>query len=105
MNFLSRIIRYLFWVIVVAWGFRLLRWLFGRLVADASVPQAGNTTPAGTADSQGIARRLVRDPVCGTHVAEVLAIPLREGSEVVHFCSEKCRDQYTASLRKFAANG
>ena len=36
----------------------------------------------------------MRDPVCGMHVAEVLSIPLREGGELVHFCSPACRDEY-----------
>jgi YHS domain-containing protein len=51
------------------------------------------------------ARRLVRDPVCGTHVAEVLAIPLREGGELVHFCSAACRDKYVNDTQRLAANG
>jgi YHS domain-containing protein len=107
MNFLSRIIRYVFWVVVVAWGFRLLRWFIGRMLGGANQPQAGSAVPAtdATANSEGMARKLVRDPVCGMHVAEVLAIPLREGSEMVHFCSVQCRDRYAASTRKFAANG
>ena len=49
----------------------------------------------------GMARRLVRDPVCGAHVAEVLAIPLRDGSELLHFCSIACREEY---LRVSAGN-
>ena len=102
MNFLSRMIRFLFWVVVVTWGIRLLRWVFNGSLREAGKSQAGSTTTGATTEET--ARRLVRDPVCGTHVAEVLAIPLHEGSEVVHFCSVHCRDQYTASLRKFAAN-
>jgi YHS domain-containing protein len=104
MNFLSRIVRYLFWVIVVTWGIRLLRWFFAGSLREAR-PQTSGAAPAGPENTQGIARRLVRDPVCGTHVAEVLAIPLREGQEVVHFCSVRCRDEYLAGTRKFAANG
>jgi len=60
-----------------------------------------------------MSRRLVRDPVCGAHVAEVLAIPLREGDELLHFCSVACRDNYLlaagkskdANTKKIAANG
>jgi YHS domain-containing protein len=48
---------------------------------------------------------LVRDPVCGTHVAEVLAIPLREGGDLVHFCSAACRDKYVNDTQRLAANG
>jgi hypothetical protein len=106
MNFLSRIIRYVFWVVVIAWGIRLLRWFIGGRLGGTDKPQAGSATPQdAAADSAGTARRLVRDPVCGMHVAEVLAIPLREGSEMVHFCSVQCRDHYAANTRKFAANG
>jgi YHS domain-containing protein len=104
MNFLSRIVQFLFWVIVVTWGLRLLRWFFsGSLRQGQSQAGSANTTePDGT---PGANRRLVRDPVCGMHVAEVLAIPLREGLEVVHFCSTHCRDEYVTGTRKFAANG
>ena len=50
-------------------------------------------------------RRLVRDPVCGVHITEDRAIPLRVRGEVVHFCSVACRDQYAGNEQKFAANG
>ena len=49
-------------------------------------------------------RLLVRDPVCGVHIAEVLAIPLRENGELLHFCSLACRDAYLNSSHKLAAN-
>jgi hypothetical protein len=39
------------------------------------------------------------------HVDETLSIPLREGGELVHFCSIACRDAYVNSTRKLAANG
>jgi len=55
-----------------------------------------------------LALRLVRDPVCGVYVAEVLAIPLREGTQTVHFCSIACRDKYAGGrgmTEKMAANG
>jgi hypothetical protein len=85
----------------------------GWMLRDgASAPAgsvAGDSAPGvrGTTETPSGARRLVRDPVCGVHVAEVLAIPLREGGEVVHFCSKACRDKYAASAnpQKFAANG
>jgi YHS domain-containing protein len=69
---------------------------------------------AGNSEAVGMARRLVRDPVCGAHVAEVLAIPLREGGDLLHFCSTACRDEYLvanagkskdANTKKIAANG
>lgn len=115
MNFLARVIRYLFWVLVVSWVVRLLGRIVGGMLRQASgvdaqdVAGASNTSraPSGTTDD-GTAtanRKLVRDPVCGMHIAEVLAVPLREGGELVHFCSTACRDAYLNGTRKIAANG
>jgi hypothetical protein len=39
------------------------------------------------------------------HLAESVAIPLRESGELLHFCSMDCREKYLAGVRKFAANG
>lgn len=80
---------------------RAVRWLL-RAVLNShgrreSAPPGGQ--PAASS------RRLVRDPVCGVHIAEERAIPLRIRGELVHFCSVTCRDQYVASVEKFAANG
>jgi YHS domain-containing protein len=75
----------------------MLRGFLNSLTRRSDVP--ANQQPAITS------RRLVRDPVCGVHVAEERAIPLRTGDEVVHFCSVECRDQYAGSEQKFAANG
>jgi len=102
MNFLARIIRLLFWVVIFSWGFRLI----GRLVSNwlrTSSPQEPSE-PARDLHTPQAARLLVRDPVCGVHLAEVLAIPLRENGELLHFCSPACRDTYLGASRKLAAN-
>ena len=65
---------------------------------------AGNSKPDIDVPSDATARKLVRDPVCGMHIAEGLALPLRQGSEILHFCSAECRDKYLSETRKFAAN-
>ena len=103
MTFLSRIVRFLFWLLVVSWSVWLVRRLFGLHVEDtASSPRAAK----GTASSQPkAARRFVRDPVCGMYVDETLSIPMREGDELLHFCSIACRDAYVVSSKKFAASG
>ncbi|OLC98001.1 MAG: hypothetical protein DMG35_15215 [Acidobacteria bacterium] len=105
MTFLSRIIRFLFWLLVVSWSVWLLRRVFGWMLQnDASAtPQRSDATVE--AENPGTARRLVRDPVCGMHVDETLAIPLQEGSELLHFCSLACRDAYAGTAKKSAANG
>ncbi len=116
MNFLARIVRFLFWLLIVSWSVALLRRVLARMVRGAR-PAQTNEDAAGSAASAGVgsgagdtqsgvaARRLVRDPVCGMHVAEVLAVPLRESGELVHFCSVACRDKFVNSTRRMAANG
>jgi hypothetical protein len=106
MSFLARVMRFLFWLLVLSWSVTLLRRAVAWMVRGGAMkPQQG--AAAGSSSNQNVAapRRLVRDPVCGVHVAEVLAIPLREGEETLHFCSIACRDQYVGSTNKFAANG
>ena len=114
MNFLARIMKFLFWVLIVSWSVALLRrvlaWMLrGAMPAQAEQEAAGSAAGAGVApgDAQSgvAARRLVRDPICGMHVAEVLAVPLRESGELVHFCSTGCRDKYVSGTQKMAANG
>ena len=105
MYFLVRIVRFLFWLLIVSWGLRLLRRIVGGMLRDQTAP-----APQTADDDAGIpapvsARRLVRDPVCGMHVDETLSIPLREGGQLFHFCSPACRDAHAVSTRKFAANG
>ena len=68
----------------------------------------GDTVPKPTQSPEQEAprnKRLVRDPVCGMHVSEDLAIAVRTGSEVMHFCSLECRDKYLGGSQKMAANG
>jgi len=111
-DFLARIVRFLFWLLIVSWSVALLRRALAWMVRGAMpAGPAGQNAPAGSAggDAQNgvAARRLVRDPVCGMHVAEVLAVPLRESGELVHFCSTACRDKYLSEsgTRRMAANG
>jgi hypothetical protein len=115
MNLISRVIRFLFWLLVLSWSVALLRRLVAWMLRGRTVAQpTQGVDVAGGYDSAGMARRLVRDPVCGAHVAELLAIPLREGGELLHFCSIACRDEYLlanagknkdANTKKIAASG
>jgi len=100
MEILARILRFLFWVVVLSWSISLFKRLFRG-------PQQGEPRQNGAAQptTEVASKRLVRDPVCGMHVAEELAIAARTGNEMVHFCSTECRDRYLRENQKLAANG
>lgn len=105
MSFLARIMRFLFWLLVLSWSLRLLRSIVSGMFqnVEAAGPQAADATagiPAPVAS-----RRLIRDPVCGAHVDETLSIPFRDRGELLHFCSPACRDAYATNARNIAANG
>jgi hypothetical protein len=107
MTFLSRILRFLFWLLVVSWGVRLVRRVVDerlRCPRQARDPRHREVPGQDRGQAVGITGRLVRDPVCSTHVAEAAAIPLWDGAEVRHFCSIACRDKYMGNALRFAAN-
>ncbi len=113
MNFVGRVMRFLFWVLIVSWSVallrRLARWMLREVVpTQTDQNAAGDGAGAGPTpeNTQGgsTARKLVRDPVCGMHVAEELSIPLRESGELVNFCSVECRDEYVKSIQRKAAS-
>ena len=98
MSFLGRIIRFLFWVLLVSWAVKLL----GRAIGGANSPQPaqGDTTEVPVRGG----KRLVKDPICGIHMAEELALPLEANGEVLHFCSQECRAKYESGMVQRAAS-
>lgn len=105
MNLLARAIRFLFWLLVVSWSVALLRRFAGWILRQAVTETPRQEAPADTVNVPSASRRLVHDPVCGMHLAEVLAIPLRENGELVYFCSAECRDKFLGAEKKAAAAG
>jgi YHS domain-containing protein len=100
MTFIARMLRYVFWVLIVSWAVSILRRIVGNMAGASPTTHPDIDVP-----NDAVSRKLVRDPVCGMHLAESVAIPLREGGELLHFCSRDCRQKYLADVRKFAANG
>jgi YHS domain-containing protein len=100
MGILARIFRFLFWTLVLSWGIWLLKRLLGAQPQGGNVDDAQEQNP-----DMASGRRLVRDPLCGMHVAQELAVSVRSGNEMIHFCSPACRDQYLRETQKLAANG
>ena len=100
MTFLARIVRFLFWLLVISWSMAILRRLVGKM-GHRGRPENSTMDVANDATS----KKLVRDPICGMHIAEGLALTLRQGNELLYFCSADCRDQYLGRTQKFASNG
>jgi YHS domain-containing protein len=92
MGLFSRLIRFVFWVLIVTWVVKLL----GKFLA------AGNRQEPEEQDRSG--KRLVRDPICGMHMAEELALAIDANGETQYFCSEECRAKYENSILRRAAN-
>jgi len=106
MGFISGVMRFLLWVLVLWWSAQLLRRSVAWLLRGAVKPGERDRNAGSDAaePAKNGARKLVRDPVCGVHIAQDRAIGLA-GTEVVYFCSTSCRDQYAENGKKLAANG
>ena len=63
-------------------------------VMDAVIEAAGGSTRGRRARTQSPPVRLVRDPVCGTHVAPNSSLSLSAGGTTHYFCSEECRAEF-----------
>jgi YHS domain-containing protein len=101
MTFIARFLRFMFWVTVVSWSVSLLRRLVNHMgsgVAQAP-PQRDIEVPR-----DSFSQKLVRDPVCGMHLATSVALAVKQGGENLYFCSAECRDKYLGNTRKLAAN-
>ena len=55
------------------------------------------SAPPARAAASGPTSELKKDPVCGAFVAPDVAVTQKFNGQTVHFCSEKCRDQYARS--------
>jgi YHS domain-containing protein len=100
MGLLGRLIRFIFWVLIVSWVIRLV----GRLLGGSRPASVGATGTAAKDDPATRGKRLVKDPVCGMHLAEELALPMHANGGTQYFCSQECRAKYESSVLRRAAN-
>jgi YHS domain-containing protein len=99
MTFIARMLRYLFWLVVVSGSVAILRKIVGKMASGEARPKPYVDVP-----NDAVNQKLVRDPVCGMHLAEGLALPLKQGGEIVHFCSSDCRDKFLNGTQKISAS-
>jgi YHS domain-containing protein len=98
MSFIVRMLKYLFWVLMVSWGVALLQKVVGKMV------RGGTEEASAKMPNTSVDQKLVRDPVCGMHMAQRLAIPLKRRGETLHFCSLECRDKFLDATPKISAS-
>jgi YHS domain-containing protein len=101
MSFLARLFRFIFWVLIVSWSLSLLRRVVNAMGTRAT-PERNDPLDV---PNDAVARKLVRDPVCGMHLAEGLALVAQNGGRQFYFCSEECRNKFIGEAKKFVANG
>src|SRR5437870_13849044 len=95
-NFLARVARLLLWLIFVSWSVAIVRRLPHSMLGDRAT---GAAPTADAAPAMAGTRRLVRDPLCGAHVAETRSIPVRAEGQLLHFCSTTWRARSAVNTR------
>ena len=48
---------------------------------------------------------MVKDPVCGAYVSIDNSVRVRDGENILHFCSYECRDKYLKELESSKTKG
>jgi YHS domain-containing protein len=99
MSFIARMLKYVFWLLVVSWAAAILQRIVGRMAGGPVAPRPDLEVP-----NNSVNQKLVRDPVCGMHVAQGLALPAKAGAETLYFCSAECRDKYFNGMQKISAS-
>jgi YHS domain-containing protein len=67
---------------------------FWKVVDSVMEAAGGAPRSARGGRTQAPSVRLVRDPVCGTHVPTTSALSLTLHGTTHYFCSQKCRDEF-----------
>lgn len=91
MKYLERFLRYILWVAVTA----VVVWFVRKVFAKAARRQVENSRATHQSGAElPTAKRLFRDPVCGTYVAEDIAQAFSFAGGKLHFCSRDCMEAY-----------
>jgi YHS domain-containing protein len=90
-----KVVLYLFLAIILI---SFLRSVIGVVMKAISgfVESGGSPSAPSGRDGARSGGELKRDPVCGTYVSAAASVKKTVDGEVVHFCSDACRDKYKA---------
>ncbi len=92
MTWIIRILLFLVFLSVIR---SLLIRVFSPTLKMHSKPRFGTDRARET-----VAGRMIKDPQCGMYVATDLAITKRLKGKTLHFCSEKCGDNFINQRKK-----
>ncbi|MEN8222489.1 MAG: YHS domain-containing protein [Acidobacteriota bacterium] len=79
--------------------FLFFGYVFYKIVIKGESLFRSRSSKKNTSGSGGV-EKMEKDPVCGTYVPEKTSLKLKSEGEIYHFCSEKCREEYIAQLKK-----
>ena len=86
------ILRLFLIAVVLSLVLRAIRVVLRGVIEAAQPPGPGRPT-----NRTNQAVKLVRDPVCGTHIPPSYALSINAGATTHYFCSEECRRKYRQS--------
>jgi YHS domain-containing protein len=88
----QRFFRCVFWAVVTAAIAWIVKKAFQRAAGTQQRQSAHGRVQPDVATQRP--KPLVRDPVCGTYVAEDISYSLTQDGESLHFCSRDCAEKY-----------
>ena len=91
-GFLARVILIVIAITAVRWVFAYVQKLFTAV----NQPRQQTQGPPRTPPPAPAATALEQDPVCGTYVSVDTSLKLIVKGKVHHFCSETCKERFTA---------
>ncbi len=79
----------------------LLRLFFVVLIGYVLYKLLWKTSPSTTRSTDSLPEPMERDPVCGAFVPRSQAVSWKHKKETLHFCSEKCRQEFEQNPDRF----
>ena len=89
------------YVFLAVCAYVLYKMFMGDRRNKAKQAAAEPSTPPMAASGE----EMVKDPTCGSYVSKEGNIRVRDGENLIHFCSYDCRDQYVKQIEERRAIG
>ncbi len=87
-------------MLALLWRFLLFiaaLWFIQRALGLLFGTPRKQAPPGTTATNIPDTNKMVRDPICGMYLDPRLAVSLKNKKDTLYFCSQECRQKYTAN--------